>query len=292
MKIIKPVEIRELAFRFLELAFEQSEGDINKPCDTIMGIYIDLMKEGEGIYFDDKKSLFDHLEKIKAAGEYLRTKKLIVNSYTFRPNGNKTDVIYNTGSYRGLICETLPYPYPKDLFSGVDEDSLDGEDNEDNKDSIFNAKVPDQMVLCIAAISITTRGIDVIHESKKQPKTPGKDFLDTDITNKVEYYNSKVQIITNSPGSTQNMDINESNYSEILKIIREIEAKCKDLGLDKPENLGIKADVETLKVQLSSKTPRKSIIDECWPDVKSFAIQAGAALFSQASWAFLTGGPR
>jgi hypothetical protein len=212
---------------------------------------------------------------------------------------SNNDFIKKAFDFVKMACETSSYDVGLDMsvFSDIGKYlSLSKQDSEIIARYLAGkglVKYTTYMGETEASISVTSKGIDTVIEAVSHPDKPTAYFPPINIYNygnvtQIGKANGGVQVSQGSPGSVQT--INNSNLKEMLDIICILENHMDILGSDEEKRNALLSDMQTIKAQANSPTPKESVIKECWPSIKEFAIQAGAGVLGTLLYAKLFSG--
>jgi hypothetical protein len=127
------------------------------------------------------------------------------------------------------------------------------------------------------ALELERRGIS----GKGLSFTPKDREVAASITNVVNYHGSvgQSQVMHHSPGASQSITASQFDHAAVTRVISDIKAKKEELNLSEDENAELNAEIATVEAQLSSPSPKSTIIKESLGTIKRIAEGAmGGAL--------------
>lgn len=118
------------------------------------------------------------------------------------------------------------------------------------------------------AIGITHYGVKEIEEANSYPDKPTQYFPPVqNIINIQNMHQSSIQQGTTN--STQNVTIANDNIETLKEFIKEAFNTIEKLHLSELHERELRAELETIKLQLSSPKPKKSILNEALHSVRT-----------------------
>jgi hypothetical protein len=127
-------------------------------------------------------------------------------------------------------------------------------------------------------IQLTHKGIKEIEQSVQSPSEPTEHFPAA-----VSIMNFHAPVIgsaiqSGSPGAQQEMSIGDLDLGAVHEFLREFDARAAELDLPSPEAAEVKAEIATVKAQLSSPKPKRNIIAESLRSVRTILeVTSGSA---------------
>jgi hypothetical protein len=126
-------------------------------------------------------------------------------------------------------------------------------------------------------LNITHWGIKEMEQSHQAPGEPTQHFPPLSVV----YVNGNVigsAIQSGSPGAHQEVTFGDLDLSAVSKFLSEYDARSADLGIPSPQAEELAADMDTVRSQLKSPRPKKSVITESLRSARSILeIAAGGA---------------
>lgn len=124
-------------------------------------------------------------------------------------------------------------------------------------------------------IRITHQGIRGMEQSRRSPEESTRHFPPaiSIIHVKGDIIGSAIQ--SGSPGAQQQVSVGELDPSLIVDFLNELEARAPEIGLPDNERKELAAEIATIRAQVESPRPKKTIIHEGFRSIR--AILEGAA---------------
>jgi hypothetical protein len=123
-------------------------------------------------------------------------------------------------------------------------------------------------------VSITHRGIVEVEKALSRPDESTQYFPPVNVIAIGTMSNSVIQQA--SPHATQHATISGADTDSLLRLLEDLESQLADLALANGELQQARADMATIKAQLSAPTPRGSIVTESLVSLRSILEQVAA----------------
>jgi hypothetical protein len=131
----------------------------------------------------------------------------------------------------------------------------------------------------IIGVRLRHRGIKEMEQSLQSPDKPTHYFPPASyVVNNFhgDVIGSAVQ--SGSPGARQEVTFGDLDLSAVSKFLREYDARAAELNLPSPQAEELAADIDTIRTQVQSPRPKKTIIVESLRSARSILeITAGSA---------------
>lgn len=130
-----------------------------------------------------------------------------------------------------------------------------------------------------ASVSLLHTGLKEIEQALSSPNKPTEHFMPINILNVEQMINSTIQ--QGTIGSTQSININTNSIESVKSFLKELTDSIGQLNLDTELDSELKADISTLKAQISSPKPKPSIVKECLSSVQRILESAAGSAIGQ-----------
>ncbi|MCG3142526.1 MAG: hypothetical protein HDKAJFGB_03995 [Anaerolineae bacterium] len=142
----------------------------------------------------------------------------------------------------------------------------------------------------VDSFTITHLGVLEVEEALTNPQQPTEHFLPvSEVRNEIIIYGNVVgsQLNQQSPGSSQSIASQFHESQEIENLLIQLERSLDALNLKETEDLEARSEIATLRAQIQSPRPKRSIVSEGLASLRSILEGAAGSGLASAAIAHL-----